>query len=70
MYSNQAKMLLPIGSLVEFLGVLTLITNDGILIPKVDIGFNMPALLPVEIQGVVLLIAGALITMYAITNFN
>jgi hypothetical protein len=70
MCSNQTKMLLPIGSLVEFLGVLTLITNDGILIPKVDIGFNMPALLPVEIQGVVLLIAGALITMYAITNFN
>ena len=70
MCSNQAKMLLPIGSLVEFLGVLTLITNDGILIPKVDIGFNMPALFPVEIQGVGLLIAGALITMYAITNFN
>jgi hypothetical protein len=70
MCSNQAKMLLPIGSLVEFLGVLTLITNDGILIPKVDIGFNMPAFLPVEIQGVGLLIAGALITMYAITNFN
>lgn len=70
MCSNQAKMLLPIGSLVEFLGVLTLITNDGMLIPKVDLGFSIPAVLPVEVQGIGLLITGGLTTFYAVMNMK
>jgi|GEM_PF-1299327 len=70
MDSTQAKLLLPVGGLLEFLGVLTLITNDGMLIPRVDLGLTIPAVLPVEIQGMGLLIAGAVTTMYAVTNLR
>lgn len=70
MDSNQAKLLLPAGSLLEFLGILTLITNDGMLIPKVDLGFSIPTVLPVEIQGMGLLIAGAATTVYAIKSLS
>lgn len=63
-------MLLPAGSLLEFLGVLTLITNEGMLIPKIDIGFTVPAILPVEIQGIGLMIIGGLITAYSVTQMN
>lgn len=70
MDSNQAKLLLPAGSLLEFLGILTLITNDGMLIPKVDLGFSIPTVLPVEIQGMGLLIAGAATTVYAIKKLS
>lgn len=67
---TQAKLLLPAASFLEFLGVLTLITNEGMLIPKVDLGFSVPALLPVEIQGMGLLIAGGLTTVYALKNIQ
>jgi hypothetical protein len=70
MDSTQAKLLLPAGTILEFLGVLTLITNDGMLIPKVDLGFSVPAFLPVEVQGMGLLIAGALTTFYAVMNLK
>ncbi len=70
MDSNQAKFLLPAGGLLEFLGVLTLITNDGMLIPKVDLGFSIPAVLPVEIQGIGLLISGGAVTAFAIMNMS
>jgi hypothetical protein len=70
MDSTQAKLLLPVGTVFEFLGVLTLITNDGMLIPKVDLGFSIPAVLPVEIQGMGLLIAGGLTTVYAVMNLK
>lgn len=70
MDSTQAKLLIPAGTILEFLGVLTLITNDGMLIPKVNLGFSIPAVLPVEIQGMGLLIAGALTTFYAVMNLK
>lgn len=70
MDSGQAKFLLPAGGLLEFLGVLTLITNEGMLIPKLDIGFSVPAVLPPDIQGITLLIAGGLTTAYTITKIN
>jgi len=70
MDSTQTKLLLPAASLLEFLGVLTLITNDGMFIPKVDLGFSIPAILPVEIQGIGLLIVGGLTTVYAIKNIQ
>ena len=68
MDSNQAKLLLPAGGLLEFLGVLTLITNDGMLIPEVNLGITVPAVLPVEIQGMGLLLAGGLTIAYAVMN--
>ena len=70
MDSTQVKLLLPVGTFLEFLGVLTLITNDGMLIPRFDLGFSIPAVLPVEIQGMGLLIAGALTTFYAVMNMR
>lgn len=70
MDSTQAKLLLPVGTALEFLGVLTLITNDGMLIPEVDLGFSIPAVLPVEVQGMGLLIAGGLTTFYAVMNMK
>jgi hypothetical protein len=70
MDSTLAKLLLPVGTVLEFLGVLTLITNEGILIPKVDLGFGIPAVLPVEVQGMGLLIAGGLTTAYAVMNMR
>jgi hypothetical protein len=70
MHKKQAKLLLPVASILEFLGVLTLITNEGMLIPKVDIGFSVPAVLPADIQGVALLVIGGLATAYAIINMK
>lgn len=70
MDSSQAKFLLPAGGLLEFMGVLTLITNDGMFISKVDLGFSIPAVQPVEIQGIGLLIAGGLTIFYAIKNMQ
>lgn len=70
MDSTQAKFLLPAGGLLEFLGVFTLITNEGMLIPKVDFGFSIPTVLPVEVQGMALLIAGSLTTFYAVKNIQ
>jgi len=70
MDSNQAKLLLPAGGFLEFLGVLTLITNDGMLIPEVNLGITVPAVLPVEIQGMGLLIAGGLTIAYAVMNMR
>ena len=70
MDTTQAKLLLPVGSVLEFLGVLTLITNDGMLIPKVDLGFSIPAVLPVEVQGMGLLVAGGMITLYSVMNLK
>jgi hypothetical protein len=70
MNSDQAKLLLPVGAIIEFLGILTLITNDGIFIPKVDLGFSVPVVLPVEVQGIGLLIAGGLTTAYSVMNMR
>ena len=64
------KFLLPVGSLFEFLGILTLLTNEGMLVPKVDFGFSVPALISADIQGMGLLLAGAGITGYAIMNMR
>ncbi len=69
MDSDQAKLLLPAGGILEFLGVLTLITNEG-MIPKVDLGFSIPAVLPSDIQGLGLLIAGGALTAFAIINMS
>lgn len=70
MDSTTAKFLLPVGSLMEFLGVFTLITNEGMLIPRVDLGFTIPAVLPVEVQGMGLMITGGLTTLYAVKKLQ
>lgn len=70
MERRQALALLPIGTIMEFLGIATLITNEGMLIPKIDLGFSVPALLPANIQGMALLIAGGLTTLYAVNKLK
>ena len=71
MDSNQAKLLLPATSVLEVIGVLTLITNEGAIVPKVaDIGFTVPTLLPSDIQGFLLFIAGSSTTLYAVLNMK
>lgn len=70
MERNQAILMLPLGALLEFTGVLTLITNDGMLIPRMDLGFSIPAVLPVEVQGIGLMMAGGLTTLYAVKNMQ
>lgn len=70
MERRQALALLPIGTIMEFLGIATLITNEGMLIPKIDLGFSVPAILPADIQGMALLIAGGLTTLYAVTKLK
>lgn len=70
MERRQALALLPIGTITEFLGIATLITNEGMLIPKIDLGFSVPAILPADIQGMALLIAGGLTTLYAVTKLK
>ena len=61
--------LLPIASLLEITGIITLITNQSIIGP-IDIGFTMPYLISANIQGFALLIAGALVTTYWILQMK
>lgn len=70
MERRQALAFLPIATIMEFLGIATLITNEGMLIPKIDLGFSVPAILPADIQGMALLIAGGLTTLYAVTKLK
>lgn len=70
MENNKIMALLPVASLLELAGVLTLITNDGMLIPKTDIGFTVPAVLPVEAQGLGLMAVGGAITAYILLSMN
>jgi len=66
----KPTMLLPVGSLLEFAGVLTLITNEGTLTPAIDIGITFPALISPDIQGIGLLVAGGAIIAYSVTRMN
>ena len=66
---NNEQLLLPITSIIELLGALTLITNESIIGP-VDLGFSVPYIISADIQGFGLLIAGGLITAYAITKMK
>ena len=62
--------LLPVASLIELLGVLTLLTNEGSLVPKVDLGFSIPAVLPADIQGIALLVIGGGLTFYSVQQMQ
>ncbi len=66
----QSIILMTAGSLLEFAGVLTLVTNEGTLVPKIDLGFSVPAVLPVEVQGFGLFLAGAGVTLLAVSNLR
>lgn len=61
--------LLPVASLLEITGILTLITNQSITGP-IDIGFTIPYLISANFQGIALFIAGSLLTAYAILKIK
>lgn len=63
------KLILPISSLLEFIGVITLITNESIIGP-IDIGFSIPYLISADVQGFGLFLIGGLLSVYAITQMN
>jgi hypothetical protein len=62
------RFLLPAASLLEITGILTLLTNNGILIENVGLGFSIPAIVQSDIQGVGLLMAGGFTMIYFILN--
>ncbi|QGA80602.1 hypothetical protein [Candidatus Nanohalobium constans] len=61
--------LLPATSLLEIIGILTLLTNKSIIGP-IDIGFSIPYLVSANIQGFALLIAGSILTMYLLMQMQ
>lgn len=61
--------LLPAASLLEIIGILTLITNESIIGP-IDIGFSVPYIVSANVQGFALLIAGSISTMYLILQLQ
>ena len=61
--------LLPLASLLEITGILTLMTNESIIGP-IDIGFSVPYIVSADVQGLGLLIAGGISTMYLILQMQ
>ena len=58
-----------LSSLMEIVGILTMFTNEGI-VPSVDLGFTVPALIPSFAQGMLLLVSGGLLTVYSIMKLK
>lgn len=66
---KNAQYILPVSTVLELAGIVTLLTNESIVGP-VDIGFSIPYLISADIQGFTLLILGGLMTAYAITQMK
>jgi hypothetical protein len=66
---KDAQMLLPAASLVEILGIMTLLTNESFIGP-VDLGFSVPFLVSANLQGMALILAGGAVTGYATTQMK
>lgn len=61
------SILLPIGSLLEFAGLATLLTNTGTFLPSIDVSFQVPVLLlSANIQGIILFLLGICLTTYSV----
>jgi len=58
---RQEILYLILGGILELLGVLTLISNPDSMIGT-DIGFQIPALVSPDIQGIGLLLVGGALT--------
>ena len=63
------KFILPVSSLLEFAGLITLLTNESLIGP-IDLGFSVPYLVSADVQGFGLFLTGGLLTAYAITQMN
>jgi len=62
-------LILPISSLIEIAGILTLITNESFIGP-VDLGFSIPYIASANIQGITLFAAGSALTLYSISQMK
>jgi len=62
-------LILPISSLIEIAGILTLITNESFIGP-VDMGFSVPYIASANIQGISLFAAGSALTFYALMQMK
>jgi len=61
----------PIGGFIEVLGFLTLFTNEESVLPYLDLGFEAPVyLISADIQGVLLIALGSLVTGYGILKMS
>lgn len=67
---GYTRLYLPLGPILEILGLLTWFTNETRVFPTVDFGFSIPYLVSAEIQGFLLLISGAAVTLYAINQLQ
>lgn len=63
------EYLLPVASLLEITGLLTLLTNESLVGP-IDFGFKLPYLFSANVQGLTLLIAGGLLTAYTLLQIQ
>lgn len=66
---NNEQLLLPLTSVIELIGILTLLTNESVIGP-VDIGFSIPYIVSANVQGFGLLVAGGLLTAYAVSQMR
>jgi len=62
-------MILPISSLIEIIGILTLVTNESFIGP-IDLGFSVPYIISANIQGIGLFAVGSSLTLYGISQMK
>ena len=69
-FTPRFLTLISAGLVLEVLGVLTLITNPGVL-PDVGLGFSVPILFGGElVQGIGLLMVGSVVNVFAILGLQ
>jgi len=61
--------MLPIASLIEFAGVLDLLTNESFVGP-VDLGFSVLYLVSANVQGLDLIMAGSAMMLYTFSQLK
>ena len=66
---RNEQLILPIATLIELTGILTLITNESFAGP-IDLGFSVPVVASANIQGLGLIIAGSVMSLFALILIN
>ena len=62
-------LILPVSSLIEIAGIMTLITNESFIGP-IDIGFSIPYIISANVQGIALFMAGSALTLYVVSQMR
>lgn len=66
---RNEKLILPLASIVELTGIMTLITNESFAGP-VDLGFSIPYIASANIQGIGLIMTGSALTLYSLIQMK